>query len=131
MQKDTAIKEYAKKLVQLALADEQICNERVSAILQALKIKPPRTRVPLLKYFFLYLRREIRDSQIRIEYAGQLNKATVELLQTSLSKKYNRSLTAITEPNPKLIAGLRICISDDVYDSNVATHLAALRSATA
>lgn len=131
MQKDTAHKEYAKKLVQIALVDGQVSGERVSAILQALKTKPPRKLAVLLKYFHLYMRREIRNSQIKIEYAGQLKQGTVDSLKTSLSTTYKRPLTVTTEENAKLIAGLRVSISDDVYDSTVASRLAALRNATA
>ena len=131
MQKDKAQKEYAKKLVQIALVNGQVSDEKVDAILQALKANPPRKLATLLKCFLTYLRREIRNSQIRIEYAGQLNQATVDSLKKSLSKKYHRPLTVITEENTKLIAGLRLSISDDVYDSTVANRLTALRKATA
>lgn len=131
MPKDTAHKDYAKKLVKIALVDGQVSGERVSAILQTLKAKPPRKLASLLKYFHLYLRREIRHSQISIEYAGLITPSTVDSIKNFLSKNYNRRLTAITNENKKLIAGLRIGISDDVYDTTVASRLEALRKATA
>jgi F-type H+-transporting ATPase subunit delta len=124
-------KDYAKKLVQIALQDGQVSSEKVSAILETLKTRPQRELTALLKSFHYYLRREMRNSHIRIEYAGQIRESTAKALQKSFSKKYNRPLTVVTEEAPKLIAGIRVAVADDVYNATVANRLAALRLATA
>lgn len=132
MQKDKAQKAFAKKLVQLSLDDKgQVSGEKVSAVLEALKQKPPRKLPTLLKQYQVQLRRALRNSQIRVEYAGALSDATLGSLQKSYSKHYNRELTISTEENKKLLAGIRVIIGDDVYDSTVAGRLSALRSAAA
>ncbi len=43
-----------------------------------------------------------------------------------MTKKYSRKVTATTKRNDALLAGLRIRVGDDVYESSVAGQLAAL-----
>jgi len=43
-----------------------------------------------------------------------------------MTKKYSRTVTATAKANPKLLAGLRIRVGSDVYESSVAGQLAAL-----
>jgi F-type H+-transporting ATPase subunit delta len=44
------------------------------------------------------------------------------------TQKYQRPIAASARPDPALIAGLRIRVGDDVYESSVAGQLAALAS---
>ena len=46
-----------------------------------------------------------------------------------MTKKYQRPVTATAKPNPKLLAGLRVRVGDDIYESSVAGQLAALSAA--
>lgn len=123
MLKDKAIREYAKKLALISLENGHISNERVSAVLETLRQSPPRKISTVLKYYAFYIRREMKKSQMQVEYAGELNASSVESLKTHFSKTYNRPLSVLTQENKKLIAGLRIHIGDDVYDSSVAGRL--------
>ena len=131
MQDELSQRKFAKRLVTICTKDGQVDDERVAAALSVLKTKPVRELVPLLKYFQFYLARELRHSQIRIEHAGKLRQSTLEKLQKNLSQKYQRQLTVTASENPKLIAGLRVAVGDDVYDSTVTGRLAALRNASA
>ena len=47
-----------------------------------------------------------------------------------MSRKYERRVSTETKENPALIAGIRVRIGDDVYESSVAGQLSALASAT-
>ena len=131
MQPEPSQRKFAKQLVAICTKDGQVDDKRVAAVLSALKTKPARELLPLLKYFQFYLARELRHSQILIEHAGKLQKVTVEKLQKNLSQQYQRQLAVVTSENPNLIAGLRVAVGDDVYDSTVAGRLAALRNASA
>ena len=130
MKNDLALKNLAKKLVQLSIEEGQISANRVEAVLKVIKSKYPRQQAALLKHYSLFVRREIRHRQARVEYAGKLEASTVKQLQQHLSSHYNRPLTLTTHENPALIAGLRITVGDDVYDSTAAHRLKALSSAS-
>ena len=117
-------KDYARKLVSLSLDEAgRISDERVNAILQVLKEKPPRHFKLILKIYLYYVKQEIRRSEAVLEYAGEIQPAAVEAIEGDLSSRYHRSVSSVTRENPELIAGLRVTIGDDVYDASVAGHL--------
>ena len=43
-----------------------------------------------------------------------------------MTQRYKRVITAAARPNPALLAGLRVRVGSDVYESSVAAQLAAL-----
>jgi F-type H+-transporting ATPase subunit delta len=43
-----------------------------------------------------------------------------------MTKKYRRPITATARAHPALLAGLRVRVGDDVYESSVSGQLAAL-----
>jgi len=46
-----------------------------------------------------------------------------------MTRRYGRSITGVARRNDALIAGVRVRVGDDVYESSVAGQLAALASA--
>ena len=61
--------------------------------------------------------------------AGAVNDATLAGIAAALTRKYRRPVTASAKANPALLAGLRVKVGDDVYESSVAGQLAALSTA--
>lgn len=121
------IKDFAKKLVVMSLdSDGQASSERVSAVLQTLAQKPPSNYKQVLKYFSKYLEAEIERGTARIEYAGPLPQSEIAAIEQQFTQSYNRKIVASTKENPKLIAGVRVTVGDDVYDASVAARLAQL-----
>ena len=43
-----------------------------------------------------------------------------------MSKRYNRAVAPVARRNDALLAGLRVRVGDDVYESSVAGQLASL-----
>jgi F-type H+-transporting ATPase subunit delta len=43
-----------------------------------------------------------------------------------MTKRYSRPVTATAKPNAKLLAGLRVRVGSDIYESSVAGQLATL-----
>lgn len=118
------IKEYARKLTSLSLgADGTVSEERVSAVLEALRIDPPASYKKILQAYLGYIRREVEKSTARIEYAGTISPETVASIEKSMSARYDRKITATTVENPDLIAGLRIRVADDVFESSISGQL--------
>ncbi|WP_309384879.1 F0F1 ATP synthase subunit delta [Cerasicoccus frondis] len=127
MAKDKHIKDFAKKLVALSLdEDGQATNERVSAVLEALGLEPPSNLKALLKQYAHYLEVEIARGTAKVEFAGPLGANQLAEIEQKFTKEYNRKIVATTQENPKLIAGVRVTVGDDVYDASVATRLAQL-----
>jgi F-type H+-transporting ATPase subunit delta len=45
-----------------------------------------------------------------------------------MTRKYGRTVKATARPNKELLAGVRVQVGDDIYESSVAGQLAALAS---
>lgn len=120
---DKQLIQYAKKLVKISLEEGRVSDERVNAILLTFAAKPPRRLKTILKLYLYYLKRELRKSQVVIEYAGGITQERIEAIEKKLSANYGRPITATLSENPELVAGLRINIADDVYDATVTGNL--------
>ena len=72
---------------------------------------------------------ELAKGQALVEHAGAVNDATLAGIAAALTRKYRRPVTASAKANPALLAGLRVKVGDDVYESSVAGQLAALSTA--
>ena len=72
---------------------------------------------------------ELARSHALVEHAGPVTDATLQMIAGAMTQKYKRPVTATARPNPKLLAGLRVRVGSDVYESSVSGQLAALSSA--
>jgi F-type H+-transporting ATPase subunit delta len=124
------IRTVAKTLLQLSLKDEEVASEQVSAVLQALKSRPPRNYKAVLREYLKLVRKQIARSQAVIEYAGPLPQDTINFLEASLSVQYGRPINSVLKENRDLIAGWRIRIGSDVYDSSILNRLNQLDKST-
>lgn len=123
MKRDKNLKKFAKGLAQLSLKDGVVSAEKVEAVLQALKKRPPRQIKTVLKHYLFYIKKEIDRGKAVIEYAGALDEACISNIQKSLENTYRRTLTLESRENPSLIAGFRIAVGDDLYDASVSGRL--------
>jgi F-type H+-transporting ATPase subunit delta len=48
------------------------------------------------------------------------------MIEGAMTQRYKRVITASAKPNPALLAGLRVRVGSDLYESSVAAQLAAL-----
>jgi F-type H+-transporting ATPase subunit delta len=120
--------QFARQLVRLSLADGQISAERVSGVLAHLEKHPPRQPLVVLRIYYRLVSIEIAKSRALVEHAGPITDGSLHAIEASFTRKYQRSITATAQPNPALVAGLRIRVGDDVYESSIAGQLAALSS---
>lgn len=128
--KNKNLQKTTERLVELARGnDGRIDAERVRAILAELPRAFPFAQLrPLLEKFYADIERELRFSQARIEFAGTLPAGTDASLAAYFSALYARPISPVPVPNPALLGGLRVQVSDDVYDASLAGTLARLRS---
>ena len=116
MAKSKHSKTFARKLVSLTIADDQVDPERVSGVLQALEKNPPREYKAVLRAFRNYVREEVAKREAVVEHAGPLDEAAREQLATFFSKTYNRPIRIVPRENDELLAGFRARVGCDTYE---------------
>jgi len=123
-------RQLARQLFKLSLVDGVISSDRVAGVLEYVeKTKPASTTLVLQAYRHL-VATELAKSEARVEHAGSVDKAMLDGIASQMSGRYSRPITATAKPNPALIAGLRVKVGDDVYESSIASRLQALANAS-
>ncbi|MDB6114477.1 MAG: atpH [Lacunisphaera sp.] len=126
MRADKKTKALAKQLFKLSLVDGNVSPEQVAGVLGYIEKTAPRSALPLLKLYHRAISIEVAKSRALVEHAGPVSDATLRSIEAAMTKKYSRPVTATALPNPQLLAGLRIRVGSDVYESTVAGQLATL-----
>lgn len=129
MRASSQSRQFARQLFRLSLADGQVSAERVTAVLAHLQRHPPRQPLEVLKGYQRLVAAQLARNRALVEHAGAINNDILRAVADAFARKYQRPIAAVAQPNPALIAGLRIRIGDDVYESSVASQLAALAAA--
>lgn len=120
--------QLARQLFKLSFADGRLSDERVQGVLAYIEKTKPANELAVLKNYQRLIAAEVARNVAVVEHAGSIAPQTLQSIASSLSKKYNRPVTATAKPNPSLLAGLRVRVGDDVYESSVAGQLAQLGS---
>ncbi len=123
------LRAFIKQLVQLSLVDGRVSSEQVAGVLEFLEKHPPARPQAVLQAYYKAIAIEVAKGEARIEHAGPVAPAALEAIAAALGQRYGRPVVALATPNPALLAGLRVRIGDDVYESSVAGQLAALTAA--
>jgi F-type H+-transporting ATPase subunit delta len=126
MAADKQTKLLAKQLFKLTVVNGEVSAERVAGVLGWIEKHQPRRPLALLQQYHRLVASEFAKSRAVVEHAGAVSEATLQSIAAAMSKKYSRSVTSVAKPNPALLAGLRVRIGSDVYESSVAGQLASL-----
>lgn len=129
MSGDKKTKLLAKQLFKLSLVNGEVSAEQVAGVLGYIEKTQPRHALALLKLYHRAIAAEVARSRAIVEHAGPIADSTLRMIEGSMSQKYKRTVSATAKPNPQLLAGLRVRIGSDVYETSVAGQLAALSSA--
>ncbi len=119
----------ARQFLQLCLQDGRIDPTLVGGVLEYWEKHPPAHPIAVLKAFHRLVAIELAKSEALVEHAGGVGPGAVAAIAAAMSRKYNRPITASEQSNPALLAGLRIRVGDDIYESSLAGQLAALGAA--
>lgn len=126
MAADKQTKLLAKQLFKLSVVNGVVSPEQVAGVLGWIEKTSPRRPVALLKAYHHRIAIELAKSRAEVEHAGPVGDATLRQIEAAMTKKYGRAVSAAARPNPRLLAGLRVRVGSDVYESSVAGQLAAL-----
>lgn len=126
MAADKQTKLLAKQLFKLSVVDGEVSADRVAGVLGWIEKTQPRHPLALLQLYHRHVANEVAKSRAVVEHAGSVNAATLASIEAAMTKKYSRKVTAVAKPNAALLAGVRVRIGSDIYESSVAGQLAAL-----
>ncbi|MDR2676112.1 MAG: F0F1 ATP synthase subunit delta [Opitutaceae bacterium] len=128
MKPDKPSRQLARQLYTLSLAaDGRVSAERVAGVLACLeKNPPPRRHLAVLKAYRALVAAGLARGEARIEHAGPVSDATLQAIAAAMSARYGRPIAPAAKPAPALLAGLRVRVGDDLYDTSVAGKLATL-----
>jgi F-type H+-transporting ATPase subunit delta len=119
---------FARELFSLSVVDGAVSADRVAGVLEYVEMQGTANAVMVLKAYQRLVATELAKGRALVEHAGAVDDAMLAAIAAAMTKKYGRAVTAEAKPNAGLIAGLRVHVGDDVYESSVAGQLAALAS---
>ncbi|HEY1764229.1 MAG TPA: F0F1 ATP synthase subunit delta [Opitutaceae bacterium] len=121
--------QLARQLFKLSLENGIVSPERVAGVLAYIEKHRPANPVMVLRAYQRFVGNEVAKSQAVVSHAGAIQPAMLDSIAAAMTKKYGRSVTAMSKPAPELLAGLRVRVGDDIYESSVAAQLDALAAA--
>lgn len=114
----------AKSLLQLSLSDDgRIKRNAVEEILESLRVSRPSGLVTILRLFLHQIRRHEYTYHARVEYGGREGERLSEKILKKLNQNSSKALDLTVIDNPKLIAGCKIRLGDDVYENSISDRL--------
>jgi F-type H+-transporting ATPase subunit delta len=120
------VQQLARQFFRLSVVDDVVSAERVAGVLEYVaKHRPPRA-LAVLKAYQRLIAAEIARSQAVVEHAGPVTPAILDSIAAAMTRTYRRPVASVARPRAALLAGLRVRVGDDVYESSVASQLAAL-----
>lgn len=119
----------ARQFFKLSVVDGTLSADRVAGVLEYIEKHRPANTLAVLKAYQRLVAAEFARGQAVVEHAGAISDATLAAIAATMTKKYSRIVSATSQPNPALLAGLRVRVGDDTYESSVAGQLATLAAA--
>lgn len=116
----------AKQLFKLSVVNGVVSPEQVAGVLGWVEKTQPTQSLALLKAYQHRIAIELAKSRAVVEHAGPVSDATLKQIEAAMTKRYSRTVSAVAQPAPSLLAGLRVRVGSDVYESSVAGQLATL-----
>lgn len=123
------IQQLARQYFKLSLVDSALSAERVAGVLEYIAKNPPANTLAVLRAYQRLVAAEFARGQAVVEHAGTVSDATLASIAAAMTKKYGRKVSAVAKPNGALLAGLRVRVGDDTYESSVAGQLSSLAAA--
>lgn len=123
------VQSLARQFFKLSVVDGKLSADRVAGVLEYIEKHRPTHTLAVLKAYQRLVAAEVARGQAVVEHAGSVNDATLAAIAAAMTKKYSRPVSAVARKNDTLLAGLRIRVGDDTYESSLASQLAALAAA--
>ena len=122
-------KALAKQLFKLSVVNGTVSPEQVTGVLGYIEKTKPQQALALLKLYHRAIATELAKSNAVVEHAGPISATALQSIAAALSRKYSRPVAATAQLDSRLLAGVRVRVGSDVYESTVAGQLANLSNA--
>ena len=123
------VQQLARQFFKLSVVDGALSADRVAGVLEYIEKHRPARTMAVLKAYHRLVAAEFARGQAVVEHAGFASAPSLDAISAALSKQYGRTITWVAKRNDSLIAGLRIRVGDDTYESSIASQLATLGAA--
>ncbi len=124
----TKTKKVAKKLLALSLDEEGRVDEaKVRSILDSLREDPPSNHRTLLKEYQSEARRYLPTVQCGLEVPEAGQGEVSQILTGKVNASQGNNFSVDSSQNPRLIAGYKLRVGDDVYEDSIDQRLENLR----
>jgi F-type H+-transporting ATPase subunit delta len=123
------IRQLARQFFKLSIVNGELSADRVTGVLQYIEAHRPPEMMAVLKAYQRLVAAQVAREQALVEHAGPMNDSVLTEIAASMTRKYGRRISSVSRRNDSLLAGLRIRVGDDVYESSVAGQLATLAAA--
>lgn len=128
MSNSSKTKKVAKKLLSLSIDEEGRVDEgKVRAILDSLRQDPPLNYRALLKEYQFETRRFLSTFQCSLELSDSDQSEVSSILSDKINSTEGGTFSVDSSQNPRLIAGFKLKIGDDVYEDSIDQRLVNLR----
>ena len=123
------IHQLARQLFALSFVDGELSAERVAGVLEYVEQHRPPHTLAVLKAYQRLVAAEVARGRALVEHAGAIHERLLTDIATAMTARYRRRVSSLARRNDSLLAGLRVRVGDDVYESSVAGQLAQLADA--
>jgi len=120
----------ARRFANICITSEGVVNEEgVNAVIAKLRETKPTNHQSILVAFKKFVETELKKGLASIESAVELTAEVKKNVESSLSSKYNRTLSFSYTTNPELLGGVKIRVGDDLIDNSVQAKIEKLQAA--
>lgn len=120
------VQQLAQQFFKLSLVNGTLSPEHVSGVLAYIEKHHPPQMLAVLRAYQRLIAAEVARGEAIVEHAGPITPAALANITSAMTRRYGRPITSYAQPNAALLAGMRIRVGDDVYESSVASQLATL-----
>jgi F-type H+-transporting ATPase subunit delta len=124
------IQQLARQLFKMSFVDGRLSSEQVAGVLGYVEKNHAANALVIVKAYQRLIATEIAKGSAVVEHAGPISDNVLASIAGALSQRYHRPVTTTAKANPALLAGIRVRIADDLFESSVSGQLAALSAAT-
>jgi F-type H+-transporting ATPase subunit delta len=120
------VQQLARQFFKLSVVNGTLSADRVAGVLEYIEKHRPANAIAVLKAYQRLVAAEFARGQAVVEHAGAVTGAALDAIAAAMTKKYDRPISAVARKNDSLLAGLRVRVGDDTYESSVASQLSTL-----
>ncbi|KAB2649010.1 MAG: F0F1 ATP synthase subunit delta [Verrucomicrobia bacterium] len=121
-----AAEQFARQLIKLSVVDGSVSPSQVAGVLEYVEAHKPANAVMVLNAYKRLVSAELSRSAAIIEHAGPISDAIQKSIAATLTAKFKRTITTTVKSNPDLLAGIRVRLGDDIFESSLSSQLTSL-----